>query len=292
MRLRMLPKKQLPDLIAQYKLEPTMRDIIVEGTKDKSLIEWYVKESDLNSIHIYVIDDICVPIDLVEKYSLNTQSNRSRVLALSEELDRELDDSSTVMCIVDKDAEDYIPSGIKNRCVCFTDYTSSDMYFYDLSTIRKFLTLVIGGFCISPERLYENLTNILEDLYVARITNVALQWNMKWIRKFTGYVDPSGYLTFDEKRFTEAYLKKNNRWQQRQDYFNKREELRSRLHSDPRQKVRGHDLTKLLNYLLKRRKYKSRFRNTDMLYGALSGCIDMRNLSKTELFHNIQLFGS
>jgi len=73
----------IDEIELKYKLEPTLsKTIYVEGSSDKSLIEWFLKKSNIKDIAIFEIQ--MVEIDakkLLEKGLEN--NNRDRIILLS-----------------------------------------------------------------------------------------------------------------------------------------------------------------------------------------------------------------
>jgi len=278
--------KKLDELIALYSLEPSLKDIYVEGVNDKNLIEWVLSAHNIKDISVYSIDGVEVNDDILERHRLNRRSNRSKVLALSAELAQSLPVTCKIVCIADRDQEDYLPSGLGNCFLGFTDYNSTELYLLRSSMIRKFISLVLGGFPISEDRLVAQAIPILEDLYVLRLANQALDWNMEWIN-FTKYVQITEEFSFDRERFQKAYLQKNRKWNRRAVFEIKVEELRSMLKDDRRFRLRGHDLMELLYYAVKKRKSSRKFGNVHTFRGAFMGCLELSELSGERLFQRI-----
>lgn len=278
--------KKLDELIALYSLESSLKDIYVEGVNDKNLIEWVLSAHNIKDISVYSIDGVEVNDDILERHKLNRRSNRSKVLALSAELAQSLPVTCKIICIADRDQEDYLPSGLGNCFLEFTDYNSTELYLLGSSMIRKFISLVLGGFPISEDRLVAQAIPILEDLYVLRLANQALDWNMEWIN-FTKYVQITEEFSFDRERFQKAYLQKNRKWNGRAVFEIKVEELRSMLKDDRRFRLRGHDLMDLLYYAVKKRKSSRKFGNVHTFRGAFMGCVELSELSGERLFQRI-----
>ncbi len=278
--------KKLNELIALYFLEPNLKDIYVEGVSDKNLIEWVLSAHNIKDIDVYLIEDVEINDDILEHNRLNKGSNRSKVLALSTELAQSLPITRKILCIADRDQEDYIPSGINNCFLEFTDYNSTELYLLRSSVIRKFISLVLGGFFLSEHRLVAQAIPILKDLYVLRLANQALGWNMGWI-EFKKYVHFSEEFSFDRERFQKAYLLKNEKWSERAIFEKKIKELRLILKYDFRFCLRGHDLMNLLYYAVKKCKCSRKFGNVDTFRGAFMGCLELSELSDEKLFQRV-----
>ncbi len=76
-------RRKIREIIAICKLEPDQKSLIVEGWEDRKILNWFLKRKGRDDIKIYLIDNIDVPTELIKKYNLGTGSNRSRVIAIS-----------------------------------------------------------------------------------------------------------------------------------------------------------------------------------------------------------------
>ena len=97
-----MERRTIPELIARYKLHPTLRDVYVEGPFDKHLLQWFLQESGYDDVTIYVIDtvDVAAPSD----GAYGEDGTRGRVLSLIRVLERELQqDLWCALGIVDSD---------------------------------------------------------------------------------------------------------------------------------------------------------------------------------------------
>jgi len=279
-------RKNIDELIALYSLEPTLKDIYVEGSSDKELIDWVLSANNVQGVGIYLIDIVNVDESILNRYGLDTGSNRSRIIALSAELAAFLPQTCKVVCVADRDYEDYLSSGINNNFLEFTDYNSVELYLYNPSMLRKFIHLVLGGFSISADDIMMKVTPILEDLYIIRLANHALKWQMKWI-DFTKYVRFSRDIYFDRDAFLKAYLLKNRKWSKRIEFNMKVEDLRLGIKEDPRFRIRGHDLIEFLHYAVKKLRKNRKFGNVWTFQGAFIGCLELDKLSKKGLFQRL-----
>ncbi|MBA7495409.1 hypothetical protein ES702_05991 [subsurface metagenome] len=279
-------RKEIQELVALYSLEPELKDVYVEGTCDKNLLDWFLLERRMEGVNVYTVDTINVSDEVVNRYGLSSGSNRSRIIALSEELAAHLPPGHRIICVADRDYEDYLPSGHTNVFLEFTDYTSADLYLLRQRTLRKLLSLVLGGFPLTLDDIMRQIVTILEQVFLVRLANAALGWNMKWV-PFTKYVQIDGALNFAVDRFTDAYLQKNNRWDERSAFKAKQEELRAQLRGDPRHRIRGHDLMELLHYAVKKLRGARRFGNVETFHGAFTGCIEAQDLRNEDLFQRV-----
>lgn len=279
-------RKEINELVALYSLELGLKDVYVEGTRDKNMIDWFLMEQNISGIKVYQVDAIDVPEEVLDRHGLEPGSNRSRLIALSEELAAHLPSDRKILCIVDRDYEDYLSSGHTNSYLEFTDYSSVDLYLWRKRTMQKFISLVLGSFPLSADQVMGDLIGVLEEVFLTRLTNEALGWGMKWI-PFVKYVQFDGHVIFAADLFTKAYILKNGRSDQRTEFDRKRKELQASSQEDPRHRIRGHDLIDLLYYVTKKLKSSRRFGDVETFQGAYTGCLETQDIRDEVLFQRI-----
>ncbi|MEN6317288.1 MAG: hypothetical protein ABFD82_00825 [Syntrophaceae bacterium] len=279
-------RKKIDELVALYSVETGLKDVYVEGTRDKIMLDWFLMDQNILGISVYEVDAINVPNEVLDRHGLEHGSNRSRVLALSEELASQLPPDRKILCVVDRDYEDYLSSGHRNSFLAFTDYSSADLYLWRKRTIQKLISLVLGGFSLGTEQVMGDLVGVLEELFFMRLTNKTLGWGMTWI-SFVKYVQFDGHIIFAVDRFKKAYLQRNNRWDQRAQFDCKQKELKARLQEDPRRRMRGHDLMEALYHATKKLKSSRRFGDVETFQGAYTGCLETQDILNEPLFQRI-----
>jgi len=281
-------KRTLEEVCAIYGMEPKLKDIFVEGGTDKSFIEWYLRASGIDSISVYPINLIDVPDQLLEKHGLVPGSHRSRVLAVACELAERYPQGLSVLCLADRDFEDYKPSVRGNPYLLFTDCNSLDLYAFTLSTIHKFTTIAIGGLPVCAGTLMDMLIATLSRVYVLRLANELLGWGMRWI-PFTRYVVVRrDSITFNESAFIRAYLQKNNRWAERDIFENKVQEVESLLGKDKRRMIRGHDFGELFLLVIRKMRSDRKYGNLETIEGSLMASVERSDLESAPFFRRIQ----
>ena len=280
-------KRTIDEIAAIYQHETHLRDIFVEGATDKYFLEWYLSRKQILGVSVYSIDIIDIPDDLLVHYGLALDSNRSRVIALSCELDKRLREKYSVICIADRDYEDYCPSCPPNQYLTFTDGNSVELYVMTPAVIQKFLLVALGGFPMSAQTFIDQIANKLERIYAIRLANERLQWGMKWV-PFKSYIDlTGGNVSFREESFLRAYLMKNDRWSQRQVFEDMVERSRKELLPDLSHKIRGHDVADIILMLLRRLRKERQFGNAETLEGCLRASLEISDLDGTELSKHI-----
>jgi hypothetical protein len=177
-------RRKLDELVARYELEPSLHDVYVEGLTDKSIIQWFLDESNLDTKNctVYEIDTVDIPTDQLFALGLN-DSNRSRVIFLAFQLQRLIETSLPhVVCIADRDFDDLIgSSSIESELLLFTDYTSIEMYLFDSNMIEKFLRLALRKDDLEAVNIIKNISHSLEEMFLLRAANQSLSYGMQWL---------------------------------------------------------------------------------------------------------------
>ena len=281
-------KRILEEICSIYSLEPQLKDIFVEGRSDKYFVEWYLQDSNVDDVSVYSIDLIDIPDEILAEHNLTKGSKRSYVLALSCTLAARFPSELNVLCLADRDFEDYRTTVKINRYLLFTDCNSLDLYPFSLNTMHKFTMVALGGFPVSAETLMDMLDNILRRLYLLRLANELLGWGMEWV-PFTRYIIVRGCsVSFNENRFTQAYLHKNRRWAYRDEFDQQVREAERLLSSERGRRVRGHDFSELLLSVIRTMKRDRKYGNRETLEGSLMVAVERRDLETTPCFQRIQ----
>lgn len=281
-------RRTLNEVCTAHKFEPDLRTVFVEGASDKAFIDWYVWASSIENLAVLSIETVEIDDDLVLKHGLSAGSNRSRVLALAGEIaERCPDGRMGVLCLVDRDFEDYRPCALPGTYVAFTDCNSIELYAFNVSCLRKFMTIGLGGLRIGVEALVPLMTNVLTDIYAIRLANELLGWGMQWIPFVPTYVDVvPPEIIFRKDAFIRAYLQKNDRWAERDAFTAKVAAATAGLSGDPSRRIRGHDLAELLAHIIRKMSCPHRYSAT-MLERALLSSVERCDLEKMPLFQRL-----
>ena len=281
-------KRTIKEVCAIHEMEPTLKDLFVEGSTDESFIKWYIGNSGAGSVSVYPIDLIDVPDEIVLKHGLTAGSNRSRVLAVACELAEQRPQGLSVLCLADRDFEDYCPSVRDNAYILFTDCNSLDLYAFTLHTMRKFAAVALGGLPMPAETLMDMLIATLRQIYTLRLANELLGWGMRWI-SFTRYISfQQGALTFRKEELIRTYLQNNTRWADRGIFENKVQEAERLLDQDPRRTIRGHDFGDLFLWLIRKLRSDRKYGNRETLEGSLMASVERCDLENAPFFRRLQ----
>lgn len=280
-------KRTIDEIDALLDLEPELCDLYVEGATDKKFFDWYLSRKGIKHISVYSVDSVDVSDASLQEYSLPTDSNRSRVIALSREIAKRAPQGRRVLCVADRDWEDYCPSHCDNEYLVFTDGNSLELYALTPIVIRKFLMVALGGFPMDEDRLLAAVCMVLTQVYALRVTNERLKWGMEWIPVCSYLKVANDGIHFREAEFVRAYLQKNRKWSHRAEFSHALQLTRDALLPDVVRRVRGHDVSEVLLPLLRRMRKERVFGNPETLEGCLMATIDTADLDPMPLFQRI-----
>lgn len=280
-------KRSIEELSAIYAVEPEIRDVFVEGATDKLFIEWYLCKKGIDNVSVYTIELIDISDEVLSKHNLRLGSNRCRVIALSCELEERCGPDCNVICIADRDFEDYCPSVGMNSYLSFTDGNALELYAFTPSVIEKFLLVALGGFPLSTKNFIDTVGNILNRIFAIRLTNERLRWGMSWI-PFTRYINVSRTrIEFMEDDYIRAYLQKNNKWDKKKEFQCALAETTNMLPYEQNRKIRGHDLAELTLLLVRKLRSERNFGNCETIEGCLLTTIEASDLDTQHLFDRV-----
>jgi hypothetical protein len=283
----MIEKRNLAEILALYKFEPNLVDIYVEGEGDKAVVTWFLSRIPAQDVNVYSIDAIDIPAPIMTKYDLTPHSNRSRVLALSIELYKEFQESIKVLCIADRDYDEYFPRTVSSPLLQLTDGHSMECYALNEICFRKFSSLVLGESRTHLLSMIPSLQSILREVYAIRLANETLRWGMEFI-PFGHYISVKGlHISFKKETFIKAYLQKNRHWAERDTFLHTVEDVTAKLSKDPQKTSRGHDIAEVLIVVLRKLFRNRKFGNSETLEGALLGTVEYNDLKSATLFRRL-----
>jgi hypothetical protein len=289
-------RRKLDELVALYELEPSLHDVYVEGLTDKSIIQWFLDKSNLDTKNcaVYEIDTVDIPTDQLLALGLN-DSNRSRVIFLAFQL-QSLSEGSLppAICIADKDFDNLIASShIESELLLFTDYTSIEMYLFDSNIIEKFLKLALRKDDLEAVNILKNISPILQEMFLLRAANQSLSYGMQWssgaLKDCFTKIRKGGQIESNLNDFVDKYLNKNNRKSGKSAFLDKVKELRNKNISEIRNKIRGHDFIDIFCWYIEPYlpKNKKGFSEPEIVLGNLLCCLDVDYLMQEKLFQEL-----
>ncbi|MBO1067620.1 MULTISPECIES: DUF4435 domain-containing protein [Nostocales] len=322
-------RRTLDELVARYELEPDLRDIYVEGKTDKLFLEWFLRNRGIEDIAVYEIETVDISADklfepqlkdnkwfLINRsiediavYEIETvdisaerlfelqlkDNNRSRVITLALYLQDKFPETTPhVICIADKDFDWLFDITYQCDLLFFTDYSCLEMYLFNETVLNKVLLLSLRISELTAIDILNQLSKVLEDLFLIRAAKESLNINIAMLDNNFGkccyWNKAKTEFQFDIEKYIDKYLDKCAMRLEKSIFVAKIEELRIKAKEleDTRYKIHGHDFTELLYLYIKdflRRELKSY--NAEILAGTLLGSIDAEELSKETMFQSL-----
>jgi hypothetical protein len=282
-------KQPLNEIRLRYQLEPSIKDVYVEGATDVSILKWFFERKDKKDVHVFPIDIVEIPAEAYQRTGLRAGSNHNKVIVFAEELCRDFDkEKIKVKCIADADYDRHLNKCRSNYVLEYTDYTSFEMYFFNKPFFSKFINLVLHGFSISQTNLFRDFKKVLQRIFLIHLANESLEWSMTWV-DFRSYISWSGgRIKFDEQRFLRNYLTRNGKIRDADEFKAVMRDFEKQLHQDPRHNITGHDFTYLFFLAVKRyKRHRAGFKDLQTFEGALCGCLELDFLKDDPLFKKL-----
>lgn len=278
-----MEKIRIRELAAKYRLEPTVRDVFVEGEFDRSLVSWFLHQSGLKDVKVRAIDSVDVASELLVRFSLTT-GNRQEVIALARELESVLGNIAQVTCIVDCDLDRFLGFLPEGAMILHTDFTSMDMYLFEENSLAKFINVVLGLQEVDVASIRAMYADVLRELFLLRSALRALQLYPGWIDFQRCCELSNGRVTIDMVEVLTRVLNKGGLSSHREAVEDKINELRQQTPIDCRDTIHGHDFIHLLHWHHADRARKKGLTTETAVQRALAACAEIAALRPYPLF--------
>lgn len=191
-----------------YKYHPTLRDVFVEGPRDRQLVRLVLSRCAVHA-SVSEVDTVHLDVPLLAKFGL-TEGARSRVQALAGELAGRngSEVSRQVVCVVDRDYDDALGvAPLPYAPLLSADGSTLEAVTWHLSTLEQFCGLFLGGFPLEPREILEEIRPILRVRFAQAAAATRLQLNLARV-SLKRYVRASsaGALQFDAEGYLQAWL--------------------------------------------------------------------------------------
>lgn len=140
--MRLFEKRTVDEVISICKLEPSTKNIYVEGISDKLVIDNFLKKQKKSDISVYNID--CIDYSEVfagmppEDIKVLKESNKEKVAYLALKVEKEVENCH-LLGIIDRDL-DFVNNHVKSgKYLSYTDYNSMEMYLFSYDNIDALL---------------------------------------------------------------------------------------------------------------------------------------------------------
>jgi hypothetical protein len=287
-RQKTLPKRTITELIAIHKREERLHDIIVEGTSDRTVLEWFLKENGRVGFAVYEIGAFDVEVQRILGHGME-DNNRGRVVTLALEVAAVTDDNIKITCIADRDFDFVL--GIEYLCplLFFTDYACMLMYLFKERVLEKYFRFWLRGFPKSARRAMREITEALQILFAIHLAKHLMLPDMQTVRWQDSCVLGADGVGLNLNEYLNRYLNKNSRRALAIEFSAKIRECRGRMHFDPRYQMKGHDFIAILIWYVAHHHGFGRFGRVseEDLEQKLFSCLELRDLTPEPLFRTL-----
>ncbi len=277
-----IERRLIEELVTMHKLEPNIRDVFVEGSLDRSLVDWFLSAGQVKNVSVREIDSIDVPTGLIEQAGF-AKNNRGRVLTLARELESKLNSEAlSIACVVDADFDPILNNTYTLKLLLSTDYSSMELYFFDVRPLEKFLKLGLLGFPKPANRVLADITIPLVELFAIRLANHILGWNISLVSFERCCELTANGVELDTAEYVDRCLNAANRYADRTEFNRTFNEWRGRLTGDPRTHIHGHDFLAMLAWYV--RKHKAYNASEGVFERTILACAEFQVLRAESLF--------
>jgi hypothetical protein len=253
---------QLEELITRYTLEPSIRDLFVEGRSDCMLFGWFLASRGATHVDLFEIETVDIPAADVLGLGL-PDNKRGRVLALGHALETALGpNAGGPRLVVDSDFEVLFQREgrpapqTKRSLVLRTDYASLEMYLYREDAIAKALRVACHVRDVDAAGLLRAIEGPLRWLFCFRAAIETMQLCVGV--HFDGELDGK---TMDLNRdsFLVNSLSRHKQARRAKEVAQEIEKHRAAATADRRHFIHGHDFVQVLAWFLRKhaRAFKS-----------------------------------
>jgi hypothetical protein len=243
-----IERRSISELIARYELEPSLRDVFVEGLEDQRIVRWVVQNAGLTDVSVLEISDVAVPSSIIQSYGLSV-GRRGAVITLALELCRALSlPGQQVSCLADRDGEE-TTRFVSCPILLFTDFAAMELYFFDQRVIDKFFSVFIGS--PAPASVLPKFIPVLHDLFAIRKANLSLNLGLDWMTFDRCCSLNDEVVEFDINDFVRRYLNRGAKLSELLRFQEEFSALRKFDDRDPRLFMNGHDFIALLRWFVR-----------------------------------------
>ena len=245
-------RRTLDELIARYQLEPTLRDVYVEGPSDADFLRWFLLRSELTHVVVYEIDTVYIEAADLEDARLDV-GMKGRLVFLALVLGRHLGEGDVqATAVADRDLDELLGRLQQFPHLLYTDFSCLEMYLLAEEPLEKFLNVVAGGAPHTAVELCSVFGPILIELALLRAAKMSLGWNLPALRLDRFCAVDGHEILFDRNALIERSLLHGSRAGQKERLENEIERLRDVAGDNCRLVSSGHDFVGLLSWYLHR----------------------------------------
>jgi len=194
-------RREVESILVAHKLDPSRRELYVEGRRDRALLEWIVPIADRREASVKIIDEVVMP-DVVEG------GNRARVIAFLSAVEKE---GHQIRGFIDADAaaisgnDEPLPGN-----VWLTDVRDLEGYVIGVDNLKATLQVGFARDGSLAEPMYASMVQLARWLSAVRAVSVTQGLRLpvsegRWFR-YVSVDRPFGAVSVDKDRVLRQLL--------------------------------------------------------------------------------------
>lgn len=243
-------KRTVEEIISICKLEPSTKNIYVEGLSDKLVIDNFLKKQKINDISVFNIK--CIDFSEVfakmspSELNILKDSNKEKVAFLTLKVEKE-SGNCHFLGIIDRDL-DFVNNHIKSgKYLSYTDYNSMEMYLFSRDYIANLLK---NTFRITSDVNFDKFINsigyVCRTLFYIRAYLESFNGSMVDIKKDFSYDKRCNICRFDIENYIKKIVQVNKNVNSSGNLYKEIIEKVNTPIDDVRLEIKGHDYIKVL----------------------------------------------
>ena len=284
-----IEKRSFSELLAICRLEPEMRNIIVEGITDKLVIERFLKKEHKTGISVMNVDMICFDEEYKkiskEEVKLLKESNKEKVIYLTSKVEN-VSSTCRLLGIIDRDFDMIFNKKREGRYLAYTDYNSMELYLFK----EDYIIEIIGNIYrissdLDVKALMASIGRVCRFLFFLHCYLIPINGKMVDISKNFSYDKQTNECKLDMDKYLPKILQ-NNKLADNPNIIS--DKLKSKLNipaEDIRLEMRGHDFISVLYHALN--KHKRISMSEDDFANSTWLCLDSHLLETEPLFQRV-----
>jgi len=274
-------RSKIDEIRMKYKREPDLpKSIYVEGSTDKSLIKWFLKQANIKNVTVFTIHTVDIDRQIILDLGLD-DNHRSSVITLTTLID------THIIGIIDSDF-DFLkePNYPHKDNLCKTDYSCMEMYCFNEKTLEKILLGYEEAKHPSSFSIFLTMiSKILIEIFLIRFAKDNIEKSLSHLDlKKDLKVKSKTVLDFDRENYLSKYLKNNVLMIEEFNLFI--DDVKTKLPIDVRKIINGYDFVYLMQVYLEIKHENSRNTFEKSLYSSL----EFDTLKEEEMFKKLLSF--
>jgi hypothetical protein len=278
-------RRKLSELIQLQLLEPSLRNVVVEGPTDQALVSWFLERAGVKNVVVYPIEVFDIDADAVAAVG-EANNNRGRVITIAAEAAASLPNTAPLACIIDRDLDDVLGAARTYPHLYRTDFVSMELYAFDHDVIDKFLRIHVRRLRYPAAKVIAALTPALIERFAVRVANAITRLDVSAIEWLTVTVLNGGDIAFDVRVFCNRCLAKSRKQAHAELFEEERRKARQAVPADARHFIDGHDFMELFAWFLRKHRGCGN-RDENELKRDLYLAIEYSGLEVTPLFSSL-----